>query len=74
MHGLPMDAAMISGGALLIFSLVCFRRFGRLAIFGLAVSIWTLFVCSLPTVWARGLTMRCSERPLCRPFERRWSS
>jgi len=50
MHGLPVDAAMICSGVLLVFSLVCFRRFGRLAVYGLAVSIWTLFVCLLPTV------------------------
>ena len=47
MHGLPVDAAMICSGVLLVFSLFCFRRFGRLAVYGLAVSIWTLFVALL---------------------------
>ena len=49
MHGLPLYTAMILSGVLLIFSIICFRRFGRLAVYGLAVSIWTLFVCLLPT-------------------------
>jgi hypothetical protein len=51
MHGLPVDAAMICAIILFMFSLFTFRRFGRLAVYGLAVSIWTLFVALLlPTV------------------------
>jgi hypothetical protein len=50
LHGFPVTAAMICGGVLLIASLVLFGRIGRLAIYGLAVSLWTLFVCLLPTV------------------------
>ena len=50
MHGTPLGLAIMCGFTLLIFSLFYFRRFGRLAVYGLAVSIWTLFVCLLPTV------------------------
>jgi len=50
MHGIPLDAALVSGSVLLVMSLVCLRRFGRLAIYGLAVSVITLSVCLLPTV------------------------
>jgi hypothetical protein len=44
MHGLPLDAALICGLMLLVASLLCLRRFGRLAVYALAVSIWTLCV------------------------------
>jgi hypothetical protein len=50
MHGIPLDAALVCGSLLLLMSFVCLRRFGRLAIYGLAVSVITLFVCFLPTV------------------------
>ena len=50
MHGLPFEATAICGFALLIFSLICIKRFGRLAIYGLAIGIWTLIICLLPTV------------------------
>ena len=49
-HVLPVTAGLICSGVLLIASCVFFRRLGRLAIYGLAVSIWTAFVCLLPTL------------------------
>jgi hypothetical protein len=44
-HGLPFEATAICG-----FALFCIKRFGRLAIYGLAIGIWTLIICLLPTV------------------------
>lgn len=55
-HGLPVTAGLVCGGALLVASCVLFRRLGRLAIWGLAVSIWTTFVCLLPTLSRCNLT------------------
>ena len=50
MHGAPLVLAILCGFTLLLFSLSYLRQFGCLAVYGLAVSIWTLFVCLLPTV------------------------
>ena len=52
LHGYPLEAMMVCGAVLLIssFFLVWFKHFRRLAIVGLIVSIWTLFVYLLPTV------------------------
>lgn len=50
MHGLPVIAGLGCSGVLLIASLVLRRRLGRVTLVGLAVSIWTAFVCLLPTI------------------------
>jgi len=42
-------AAAIFGFLQLAASLILLRRFGRLAVYGLAVGVVTLFVCLLPT-------------------------
>ena len=43
-------ATAICGFLLLAASLIYLRRFGRLAVYGIVVSILTLFSCLLPTV------------------------
>jgi hypothetical protein len=52
LDGLPLQATMICGVVLFVLSLISvwFRRFRSLAVEGLVVSIWTLFVCLIPTV------------------------
>ncbi|MDB6111871.1 MAG: hypothetical protein JWR69_3621 [Pedosphaera sp.] len=50
MHSLPLTLAAVCGLSLLILSGICFRSFGRLAVYGLLVGAWTLFVCLLPTL------------------------
>ena len=45
LHGLPLDAAIFSGRVLFVLAVFCLRRYGRLAVYGLLVSVWTLLVC-----------------------------
>lgn len=42
-------ATAVCGFLLLAASLICLRRFGRLAVCGLIVGVVTLFICLLPT-------------------------
>ncbi len=51
MHGAPLDAGVFCGTVLFFLALFCLRRYGRLAVYGLLLSLWTLFVCIfMPTV------------------------
>lgn len=50
MHGVPVTVGMLCSVTLVIASVCCLRRFGRLAVYGLGVGLWTMFVCFLPTV------------------------
>ena len=48
--GLSQDWTTGSGIALLAVSIISFRWFGRLAVYGFAIAVWTLFTCLLPTI------------------------
>lgn len=50
MHGAPVTVGMLCGLTLFIASVCGLRRFGRLAVYGLLIGLWTVFVCLLPTV------------------------